>query len=238
MDENLRQAREFERIRNLTPDERLKYQFIQYLTAFNQSDELIKIAKKINWQKIYALIQLEFENLWNKFQIPRNIEKIEFSKHLFSLMIIENINHKLFYLIFNLLKEDLINKINKIEELNKKLEKILPVIINELFGTFNVQFSLSSLNENNNPKIIIRKIEELNKKTIQGEKFIGKRNRPYEIEVFKMVIDKYLQEKEQNLNPSFRKIAINVARLNLGLIHPKEQHNFYKRCSTYHKKQK
>ena len=237
MNESIKSFEEFERIRNLPIDERLEYEFTEYLKSFNQSNEIIEFAKKINWKQIIKIYEEEFNYLWEKFTIPQNIDGLKGIGDSFCLILLKGISHNLFHHLFLRLKGQ--SNLTDIKTLNENIIWNLDFIIREYLAPYYFQLGLTNLNEYDNEKFTIIKIKELKDHAERGKKFMrGKRNRPNEKEYRQKVISKYLEEKKNKLNPSFRKIAINVARIDLELIHEKEQISFYKRCIAQFNKTK
>ena len=170
MNEWIESFEEFERIRNLPIDERLKYEFTEYLKSFNQSNEIIELTKKINWKQIEDIFKEEFNKLWENFIIPQNIDGLMEIKDNFYLILFGNISHNLFYNLFLRLKEQS-NSID-IKTLNENIIQGLNFVISEFLGVYYFQLSITSLNENE--KFTIIKIEDLKESATAWQKVFGK----------------------------------------------------------------
>ena len=222
---------EFERIRNLPIDERLKYQFTEYLKSFNQSNEITELTKKINWKQIIKIYEEEFNILWEKFIIPQNIDSLKGIRDNFCLILLRSISHNLFYHIFLILKKQ-----PKLKELNKNIIWNLNFIISEFLAPYYFQLGLTNLNEYDNEKFTIIKIKELIKKAKRGEKFSGKSFIPAEMEAFEIILQKHKEAEQNGDKRSLRSIARIIARKELGYDQEEEQYKFYKRFLNYKKK--
>ncbi len=218
-------------------NEFMKESFIKYLKDYDQKSEIIECAELINWNGILALFNSEYNSLWDRFKVPKEIEFTKKNKVSFGKGIFLSSKEKLFHSVFIVLKNATADKLSD-EEIQIKIDNFYRMFIREVFGVFHYQYNLTSLNYNDDSNIIIPKLEELHKHAKQGKKFTGKNNKRSEIVVFKKMIDRYKKEHENDLNLSYRSLAFYYAKTELGLIYDKEHENFYKRFNTYLNKQK
>lgn len=215
----------------------LKEQFIKYLKEYEIKDSVINLSLKINWKTLIQIFDQEYSLLWNSFIVPKNLEISNKHKLNFRFAILNSIKEKLFHSLYILLIK--LNSENLSSELlENKIEKFQSIFIKDMVSVFVYQYNLTSLAYNNDSNILIPKIKELHKKAEQGTKFLGKKNRGYEIPVFKLIIEEYNSENNKDLKLSLRSIAFRLARTNLDYLHTKEQESFYKRFNTYKNKKK
>lgn len=203
---------------------RLEYFFIYFLERLNQSNEIIESARKINYEGIIKVYRIEFEKLWDKYIIPKHLDLTDLKESFYNILF-ENILHSLCFALYL--------------GMGQHPLEFYRISINQFLAPFYFQLELTSIIEDNNDSNIILKIKDLIERAKHADKFlIGKRIRPNEIDAINKVINKFLEEKEKGLNPSFRKIAINIARIDLELIHNKEQLRFYRRSLDHFNKTK
>jgi hypothetical protein len=218
--------------------ERLKNQFINYLREIEQ-DKLIKTAKKINWEPVVKLFEVEYTKLWNKMAVPKIVEGLEGLKTEFASIVLANIKQRLFnstyrYLMIKINE----NKIND-ENMNSLMNELFNSSMYDLFRVFDYQFTLTSLNKNNDKKVMIRKIEDLRKRAEFGDKFSGKKQLNVEERVFKMIDEKLIDNEKVGKRRSMRAECDYYGRYELGYgidkEHLSELDLFYKRYLTHRK---
>ena len=143
--------------------EKLKNEFIKYLTEIEQK-ELIEIAKQISWEFAVNAFDNEYKKLWNKLDIPKVAKDLGVKKE-FTRVLLASIKNNLFFSMYLVLK----NKIKKdsLSEggLRESTDEHFRSEMFELFRAFDYQFTLSSLYKLNDPKLIIKRIEDLRKRS-------------------------------------------------------------------------
>ncbi|MHA1989255.1 MAG: hypothetical protein ACW98D_21745 [Promethearchaeota archaeon] len=218
--------------------ERLKIQFISYLRDIEQ-DNLIELAQKVEWEIAAKLFEVEYAKLWNKMSVPKLIDGLEGLKKEFARVLLTNIKPRLFHSTYSYLKN--IAKENKIndENIDELMKKLFDFGMYELFRVFDYQFTLASLNKNNDKKVMNKKIEDLRKRAEFGDKFLSKNQEGTEEKVFKM-IDEELERRERlGQRWSARAACDYYGRNELGYDkdgnQPEELDNFYKRYLAYSK---
>ena len=175
--------------------ENLRDQFITFLDDTNQQS-FIEIAQKIDWIKAAEAFQIEFGKLWNNMAVPRLIKKFDELKSEFANLVLLNIKQKLFYDTFVFLKSLVSEKGLKDKDIDSELNKFFYAVMYELFRVFDYQYTLSSLNNIKDSKFMLRKLEDLRKRSGQGEKVAGESQSANELKVFQM-IDKELDRRER-----------------------------------------
>jgi len=175
--------------------ENLRDRFVTFLDDTNQQS-FIEIAQKIDWIKAAEAFQIEFGKLWNNMAVPRLMKKFDELKSEFANLVLLNIKQKLFYETFVFLKSLVSEKGLKGKDIDSELNKFFYAVMYELFRVFDYQYTLSSLNNIKDSKFMLRKLEDLRKRSEQGEKVAGESQSVNELEVFQM-IDKELDRRER-----------------------------------------
>lgn len=175
--------------------ENLKDQFITFLDHTDQK-AFIETAQKIDWIKAAEVFQIEFGKLWNNMAVPRIIKKLDEVKDDFANLLLLNIKQKLFYDTLVYLKSLGPEKELKDKDISTGLNQFFYSAMYDLFRVFDYQFTLSSLNKNNDAKFMLRKLDDLRKRSQQGEKVAVDDQSVNELKVFQM-IDKELDRRER-----------------------------------------
>lgn len=230
-------AKNIEKWEKLSDKGKIQKSFINYLQEYDQSKEIIRIAKKIDWGKILAIYNQELLLLFGKLSIPKNYNEIKNILTGFRYSVLSSIMFQMFHFVFILIKENSQQwkKQSKVK-INREILRVLDVAISQMFSVFDFQYSLTSLNKNNDPKVLVTKLEELKNSAERGRMFLGKKNRPIEIKVFEEIIKRHKELLKEGIKPSYRTLAYNYAYKDLGLIHDKEKENFYKRFMRFNNK--
>ncbi len=76
--------------------EKLNDQFVEYLQEFEQ-DELIEAARRIDWNPVVQLFELEYMRLWNNMTVPKSIKELKELNREFATLVMASIKHRLFY---------------------------------------------------------------------------------------------------------------------------------------------
>lgn len=176
--------------------ENLRDQFIAFLDHTEQK-AFIAIAQKINWSKAAEAFQIEFGKLWNNMAVPRTTKKTDDVKNDFADLVLQNIKQKLFYDLFVHLKALGPEKGLKGKDISPELNEFFYSAMYDLFLVFDYQHTLTSLSKNADAKFMLRKLEDLRKRTQRGGKVTDEENKSVnELKVFQM-IDKELDRRER-----------------------------------------
>lgn len=216
--------------------EKLPIEFINYLNSFNVSKSVIKKAKWIDWKMISDYLNVGFLQLWDKFTIPQEMQLQKLSM-AFREQIIDTIKFRLFYILYRDIAKIENESITR-TDLNDRIKKIVGVYVYKLFTVFDFQLSLTSLNENNDPKVIIRKIDELKNKSSKADKFSGRSIPKDKLQAYGEILKRNDEFRANYSKDNFRTIAFNVAYKSMNLEHEKEKQNFYKTFMQWKKEKK
>lgn len=175
--------------------ENLKDQFITFLDHTYQK-AFIETAQKIDWIKAAEAFQIEFGKLWNNMAVPRIMKKLDEVKDDFANLLLLNIKQKLFYDTLVYLKSLGVEKGLKDKDISTGLNQFFYSAMYDLFRVFDYQYTLTSLNKNNDAKFILRKLDDLMKRNQHVEKLTGENKSVNELKVFQM-IDKELDRRER-----------------------------------------
>ena len=175
--------------------ENLRDQFITFLDETNQQS-FIEIAQKIDWTKAAEAFQIEFGKLWNNMAVPRLMKKLDELKIEFSNLVLLNIKQKLCYDTFVYLNSLVSEKGLKGKDIGSELDKFFYSVMYELFRVFDYQYTLSSLNNIKDSKFMLRKLEDLRKRSEPAEKIAVDNQSANELKVFQ-IIDKELDRRER-----------------------------------------
>ncbi|MDZ7622860.1 MAG: hypothetical protein U5J96_00205 [Ignavibacteriaceae bacterium] len=221
--------------------ERLKDQFVKYLEEIEQ-DKLIEVAKRIDWNPAVQLFELEYKRLWNNMTVPKSIKELKELNNEFANLVMASIRQRLFYSAYSYLKslkEE--NRLND-ENINSLMSDVFSAGMYDLFRVFDFQLTLTSLSKNDDPKVMIRKIQELKKRAEAGNKIADKKQLVNETKVFQM-IEKELERRERvGQRWSIRAACDYFGSNELGYTqdssHQSELDNFYQRYLAYQNKSK
>jgi len=173
----------------------LKDHFITFLDETGQKS-FVEIAQKIDWGKAAEAFQIEFGKLWNNMAVPRLMKKLDELKSEFASLVLINIKQKLCYDTFVYLKSLVTEKGLKGKDIGPELDKFFYSVMYELFRVFDYQYTLSSLNNIKDSKFMLRKLEDLRKRSEPGEKIAVDNQATNELKVF-LMIDKELDRRER-----------------------------------------
>jgi hypothetical protein len=221
--------------------ERLKDQFVKYLEEIEQ-DKLIEVAKRIDWNPVVQLFELEYKRLWNNMAVPKSIKELKELNNEFANLVMASIRQRIFFTTYSYLKalkEE--NRLND-ENINSLMSDIFVAGMYDLFRVFDFQLTLTSLSKNDDPKVMIRKIQELKKRAEAGNKIADKKQLVNETKVFQM-IEKELERRERvGQRWSVRAACDYFGSNELGYTqdrsHQSELDNFYQRYLEYQSKSK
>jgi hypothetical protein len=221
--------------------ERLKDQFVKYLEEIEQ-DKLIEVAKRIDWNPVVQLFELEYKRLWNNMAVPKSIKELKELNNEFAILVMASIRQRLFYSAYSYLKslkEE--NRLND-ENINSLMSDIFSAGMYDLFRVFDFQLTLTSLSKNDDPKVMIRKIQELKKRAETGNKIADKKQLVNETKVFQM-IEKELERRERvgqrwSIRAACDYFGSNELGYGHGSSHQSELDNFYQRYLAYQNKSK
>ena len=153
-----------------------------------------------------------------------------------------SIKQRLFYSTYTHLKS--LKEGKKIDNgnINTMMNDLFSAGMYDLFRVFDYQLTLTSLSKNDDPKVIIRKIQGLRKREEIGEKFSGKKQLVDETKVFQM-IDKELERREKvgqrwSIRAACDYFGSNELGYRQDSSHQSELDNFYKRYLEYQNKSK
>ena len=219
--------------------EKLNDQFISFLEIHFHSDDLIQLAKSIDWKPAIDLFNIEFALLWSKMKIPEAIPELKESQIGFAEEVIKNIRSRLFNITYKTLLE--YRNDNKGKELNENLIEIWDYAMFDLFRVFDYQHSMTTLNKDNNEKVVFRKIAKMKKAEEIVSKFKGGIHQyPKEIPYYEEIIKEYERSEKEGEGKSIRQISDHIGRTKLELNtdgdHKNELDNFYKRVLYYKEK--
>jgi hypothetical protein len=175
--------------------ENLRDRFITFLEHTEQK-AFIEIAQKIDWGKAAEAFMIEFGKLWNNMAVPRMMKKLDDVKDDFANLVLLNIKQKLFYDTFVYLKSLGPEKELKGKDISSELNEFFYSAMYDLFRVFDYQFTLMSLNKSNDAKYMLRKLEDLSKRSKPIEKAGAESQSANELKVFQM-IDKELDRRER-----------------------------------------
>ena len=174
------------------------------------------------------------------FEIPESFPTEIWLTTAFEIEMLKLLKDHLFYkMLFHLNKID--DKYDEIQRkrIYKRIIKQAVSDVHNIVELFKIQTKFSNLKWIKDSKSLQVEKDELKEFAEKGEKFSrGKRYRKFEIESFKEVKQRYDYNKKRGLKASFREIAMNTARIKLGLIHEREQRNFSERARNWYKKNK
>ena len=221
--------------------ERLKDQFVKYLEEIDQ-DKLVEVAKRIDWNPVVQLFELEYKRLWNNMAVPKSIKELKELNNEFANLVMASIRQRLFYSAYSYLKslkEE--NRLND-ENIDSLMSDMFSAGMYDLFRVFDFQLTLTSLSKNDDPRVMIRKIQELKKRAETGNKIADKKQLVNETKVFQM-IDKELERRERvGQRWSIRAACDYFGSNELGYTqdssHQSELDNFYQRYLAYQNKSK
>ena len=221
--------------------ERLKDQFVKYLEEIEQ-DKLIEVAKRIDWNPVVQLFELEYKRLWNNMVVPKSIKELKELNNEFANLVMASIRQRLFYSAYTHLKS--LKEENRLdnENINSLTSDVFSTGMYDLFRVFDFQLTLTSLSKNDDPKVMIRKIQELKKRAETGNKIADKKQVVNETKVFQM-IDKELERRERvSQRWSIRAACDYFGSNELGYTqdssHRSELDSFYQRYLAYQNKNK
>jgi hypothetical protein len=219
--------------------ERLNQEFIGYLIEFDQ-DNLIDLAKNINWEPVAKMFGAEYTKLWNKLAVPKIEKESKVLEKEFARVVLANIKPKLFHLTYRYLKGQITVKNINDENIDTLMNEAFSFGMYELFRVFDYQFTLSSLSKNNDPKVMIRKIEDLRKRAEPENKLSDKKKVAEEERVFKMIDEELIKNEKLGKKWSVRAVCELFAKNELGIgidkNHIRELDNFYMKYQTHRKK--
>ena len=219
--------------------EKLRNEFHTYLRDIEQKDKITEIADKIDWVPLAKLFEMEYIKLWRKMAVPDNIKELKALKNEFERMVLANLKHKLFHSVYIFIKGRVNNDNINAGNLNVSLYEFFESGMYELFRVFDYQFILSSLKKGNDPKIIIRQIEELRKKAKSGEKLLDNGQLGDEEKVFRMIDEQLLKNEKEGRRWSVRAVcdlyASNELNYGKGKARQSELDDFFKRYEGYKK---
>lgn len=217
----------------------LRDQFVTFLDETDQKS-FTEVAQRINWGKAVEAFQIEFGKLWNNMAVPRVVKKLDTLKNDFANLVLVNIKQKLFYDTFVYLKSLGSGKELKGKDISSELNAFFYSAMYDLFRVFDYQFTLSSLNKNSDAKYMLRKLEDLRKRSEHGEKLAGEIQSVDELKVFEM-IDKELDRRERvGQRWSIRAACDYYGKNELGYgrdnTNQSELDHFYMRYQTHKQK--
>jgi len=234
-------ARQILQEMNKPLSERLKDQFVKYLEEIEQ-DKLIEVAKRIDWNPVVQLFELEYKRLWNNMAVHKSIKELKELNNEFANLVLASIRQRLYYSAYSYLKA--LNEENRLndENINSLMSDMFSEGMYDLFRVFDFQLTLTSLSKNDDPKVMIRKIQELKKRAKTGNKIADKKQLVNETKVFQM-IDKELERRERvGQRWSIRAACDYFGSNELGYTqdssHQSELDNFYQRYLAYQNKSK
>ena len=222
---------------NLQEDVKQKKIFINHLKNYNQPQYILDVVDKISFKGILYLFDIEFEKLWQKLVLPQISDDHKNLKDTLREVVLSLLRHSIFNFLYKKIKDVKVEKQN-FEKLNDEIVELFNFAMYNLFKSYDLLIQLSSLNENNDKKIIIREVEKRNRLAKQGEKFQGKNFSNIDIWYFEKIYNEYDAQKKNGIDVSYRQIALKIAKTEMGLSHDFEVTNFYKRFMKYHNKKK
>ena len=219
--------------------ERLKDQFVKYLEEIDQA-KLIEVAKRIDWNPAVQLFELEYKRLWSNMAVPKSVKELRELNTEFTNLVLASIKQRLFSSTYNYLKSLKEEKKIDNENINSLMNDFFSAGMYDLFRVFDYQLTLTSLSKNDDPKVIIRKIQGLKKRAEVGDKFAGKKQLVDETKVFQM-IDKELERREKvgqrwSIRAACDYFGSNELGYTQDISHQSELDNFYKRYLEYQNK--
>ncbi len=220
---------------NLPEDVKQNKLFVKHLNYYNQPQSTIRIAENISFKGILELFDVEFDKLWEKMALPPLMEEYKAYRETFRDETLKLMRQNFFYFIFKHIK-DLDENTVDYKKLNSDLYNLFNHLMGAFFRASDLQFQLSSLNENNDPKVIFRDVVRKNQLAKQGEKFQGKSYSNLDKHWFEKVYEEYEKQEKNGDKPSYRKVALKIADNQMGNSHPNEADNFYKRFIHFHRK--
>ncbi|HSW56401.1 MAG TPA: hypothetical protein VLH59_15045, partial [Ignavibacteriaceae bacterium] len=130
--------------------ERLKDQFVKYLEEIEQ-DKLIEVAKRIDWNPVVQLFELEYKRLWNNMAVPKSIKELKELNSEFANLVMASIRQRLFYSAYSYLKS--LKEENRLdnENINSLMSDVFSAGMYDLFRVFDFQLTLTSLSKNDDP---------------------------------------------------------------------------------------
>ena len=221
--------------------ERLRDQFVKYLEEIDQG-KLTEIAKRIDWNPVVQLFELEYRRLWSNMAVPNSIRELKELNTEFTNLVLANLKQRLFYSTYTYLKSLKEEKKIDNENINSLMNDLFSAGMYDLFRVFDYQLTLTSLSKNNDPKVINRKIQELKKRAEIGDRFAGKKQIVDETKIFQM-IDKELERRERvgqrwSVRAACDYFGSNELRYGQDGSNQSELDNFHQRYLAYKIKSK
>lgn len=221
--------------------ERLKDQFVKYLEEIDQA-KLIEVAKRIDWNPVVQLFELEYKRLWSNMAVPKSVKELKELNTEFTNLVLASIKQRLFYSTYTYLKSLSDEKKIVNENISSIMNDLFSAGMYDLFRVFDYQLTLTSLSKNDDPKVIIRKIQGLRKRAEVGDKFADKKQLVDETKVFQM-IDKELERREKvgqrwSIRAACDYFGSNELGYRQDSSHQSELDNFYKRYLEYQNRNK
>ena len=213
----------------------LKLTFIAYLVEFNQDEEIIKLAKSINWKSIIDIYKNGCKELRSQFFIPAAIDGLNV-KNLdtaFYILAIQTTEYSLFHNLYLILK-DHVSSNKSPDTLDDAITRNLVPMIKQYLSSYYFQLELIRITNNAGKPIETNTADKIKELTNLSKAFAkGNNFDPREIPVFKLILQEYNKILQTGLKKSYKSIAHYLGKTELGLSTKEEQYRFYKRFMAY-----
>jgi hypothetical protein len=217
---------------NKPVSEKLNNQFVEYLKEIEQ-DELIEAAGRIDWNPVVQLFELEYMRLWNNMAVPKSIKELKELNREFATLVLASIKHRLFYNTCTYLKSLKEEKKLKDKNISSLMDDLFSAGMYDLFKVFDFQLTFGSLSKHSDPKVMMRKIQELKKRADTEDKNTSKKQALDEIKVFQMITKELDRRERIGQRWSIRAACDYFGSNELGYrqdsSHQSELDNFYQR---------
>lgn len=190
--------------------------FEAFLENINATKKIKLFAKNIEWEIILSLFNIRFYEMIVKFELPKHSDEHLRNLGGFRVELFQSIKIEIYFYIFYWIKKYSLGK--TINEFNNDIFNFFAIKMNKLFQAFEFQYFITSLREVDNPEVIIIELDEKKFYEDIGRKFAkGDSDRANEIRTFKIIISMYNKLYNNYNSPSYRKIALKVAKDEFGI---------------------
>lgn len=179
---------------NQPQHEKLKNEFIKYLSEIEKV-ELMEIAKQLSWEYAAKAFDIEYKKLWNNLDVPKAAKDLGL-KNEFARVLLTHIKKNLFHSLYLNLKEKVREESINIVDLRESIDEYFRYSMHEFFRAFDYQFTLSTLNKIGDPQLIIKRIEDLRKRSEFKNK-LSALEPTLDYEKIFTIIDKELERRER-----------------------------------------
>ena len=212
----------------------IRNEFSIFLESIKASNKIIDLSKKVNWKNILVIVNKGISELWEKFTVPEHLEEANKQGGNFRSEMINHIKINLFFNVYLILISENKTLGNK-NEINKELFDEMRFKVYSVLRIFDFQYSLTSLQFNDDPKIIPNKVKELYDKNEELKKYRGKKFRPEEIPTYEIILKEIKKITDKGYNVVEKSICDKWAKINHNYRSKRDLLIFSKRFYRYKK---